>query len=142
VLLKQKDRDEGIIRLASTMSDIFAFVHDVELLKANEPQMKTIALLIRQVAECGYFIAGYAKRKNFCQSLSFVPSLSCLISCAGIRTAKYTLSDIDSKIDNYEKKFQELKAGFLEGVTVQTGVTMVRMMNIIEPAGMSVESTL
>lgn len=125
VLLKQKDRDERIIRLAGTMSDVFAFVHDVEPLKAIKTHLKTITLLIRQVTECGYFIAGYTKRKNF-----------------WIRTARYTLSDIDSKINDYEKNFQELKAGFVEGVTVQTGVTMVRMMNVIEPASRSIESTL
>jgi hypothetical protein len=138
VLLKQKDRDKRIIRLAGTMSDVLAFVYDVEPLKAIKAHMRTITLLIRQVAECGYFIAGYAKRKNFCQSLSLVPCLAFLISCAGIRTARYTVSDIDSKINDYEKTFQELKAGFMEGVTVQTGVTMVRMMNVIEPAGRSV----
>ena len=67
VLVKQKERDDNIIRLASTMSDIFVFVHDAEPLKAIEAHVKTITLLIKQVTECGYFIAEYAKQKNFCQ---------------------------------------------------------------------------
>jgi len=70
VLVNQKIRDEQIIRLAVTMSDVFAFVHDAEPLKAIKAHMKTITLLIQQVTECGYFITDYAKQKNFCQSPS------------------------------------------------------------------------
>ncbi|KAI9460420.1 hypothetical protein HD554DRAFT_1583893 [Boletus coccyginus] len=70
VLVNQKNRDEQIICLAGTMSDIFAFVHDAEPLKAIESHMEAIKLLTQQVAECGYFITEYAKQKNFCQSRS------------------------------------------------------------------------
>jgi len=48
------------------MSDVFTFVHDAEPLKAIERYIKTITLLIQQVTECGYFIADYAKNKDFC----------------------------------------------------------------------------
>jgi hypothetical protein len=50
---------------------------------------------------------------------------------------KYTLSDIDAKIKDYETKLRELKAAFLEGVAVQTGVTVFRMMNTVEHIGRS-----
>ena len=47
------------------------------------------------------------------------------------------ISDIDSRITSYENKFRELKTALLEGVTVQTGVTVVRMMNVVEHTGRS-----
>ena len=68
MLVDQKDRDEKIIRLAGTMSDVYTFVHDAEPLKAIKAHMPTITLLIKQVTECGYFITEYTKQKSFCQS--------------------------------------------------------------------------
>ena len=68
VLVAQKNRDEQIIRLAGTMSDVFTFVQDAEPLKTIKQHIKTITLLLQQVTECGYFITEYAKQKNFCQS--------------------------------------------------------------------------
>ena len=70
MLIDQKNRDERIIRLAGTIKDVFSFVEDAEPLKAVEAHREPIKLLIQQVTECGYFIAEYAKQKNFCR-LSF-----------------------------------------------------------------------
>ena len=77
VLVNQKNRDTQIIGLAGTMSDVFAFVHDAEPLKAIQAHIKPITLLIQQVTECGYFITEYTKQKSFCQlsSPSQYPSL-------------------------------------------------------------------
>ena len=61
------------------MSDVLTFVHDAEPLKAIKVHIKTITLLLQQVAECGYFITEYAKQKNFCQS-SLAPQRPPLIS--------------------------------------------------------------
>lgn len=55
--------------------------------------------------------------------------------CTGIRTAKFTISDIDTRITDYENKLRELKTAFMEGVAVQTSVTVVRMMNAVKYAG-------
>ncbi|KAF8550279.1 hypothetical protein OG21DRAFT_1419927, partial [Imleria badia] len=118
VLVNQKDRDEKIIRLVGTMSDVFTFVHDADPLKAIKEHMKTITLLLQQVTECGYFIAEYAKQNNF-----------------WLRTAKYMISDIDKMIIGYEDKFRELKTALLEGIAIQTGVTVVRMMNVVAHSG-------
>ena len=76
VFVDQKNCDVEIIHLAGTMSDVFAFVHDAEPLKAINAHMKTITLLIQQVTECGYFITEYIKRKNFCP-LSFTSHHNC-----------------------------------------------------------------
>ena len=67
MLIRQKNRDDQIIHLAGTMSDVFTFVHDAEPLKAVQRHIKTITLIIQQVTECGYFIVDYAKQMNFCQ---------------------------------------------------------------------------
>ena len=48
---------------------------------------------------------------------------------------KYTLSDIDARITGYENKLRELKTDLLEEVAVQTGITVVRMMNTVEDIG-------
>jgi hypothetical protein len=50
--------------------------------------------------------------------------------------AKYTLTDIDGRITEYENKLRELKTAFLEGVTLQSGVTVFRMMNVVQNIGM------
>ena len=66
VLVNQQNRDDGVIRLAGTMSNVFSFVEDAEPLNAIKEHIKVITLLIQQVTECGYFIAEYAKQNNFC----------------------------------------------------------------------------
>lgn len=66
MLVKQKNRDEQIVRLAGSLNDVFTFVNDAEPLKGIEAHIKTITLLIQQVTECGYFICEYAKQKNIC----------------------------------------------------------------------------
>ena len=35
----------------------------------------------------------------------------------------------------YENKLRELKAAFLEGVAVQTGITVVRMVDVVQNIG-------
>ena len=69
MLVNQKRRDDRIIRLAGAMSDVLAFVHDAEPLKAIQEHIKTITLVLQQVTECGYFVTEYAKKEDFCQSL-------------------------------------------------------------------------
>ena len=134
MLVNQKNRDDGVIRLAGTMSDVFSFLEDAEPLKAVKAHKEPIKLLLQQVTECGYFIAEYAKQNNFCQS-SFLLQSPSLILISGIRTAKYTLTDIDGRITEYENKLRELKAAFLEGVTLHSGVTVFRMMNVVQNIG-------
>ncbi|KAG8215380.1 WD40-repeat-containing domain protein [Butyriboletus roseoflavus] len=122
VLINQQNRDDRVIRLAGTMSDVFTFVEDAECLKEVKAHTEPIKVLIQQVTECGYFIAEYAKQNSF-----------------WTRTAKYTFSDVDAKITDYENKLRDLKAAFLEGVTLQSGVTVFRMMNVVQNIAESVD---
>ncbi|KAF8124297.1 hypothetical protein EV363DRAFT_1540661 [Boletus edulis] len=110
----QKNCDDQIVRLAGVMSNVFAFVEDVEPSKRIESHVKTITLLLQQVMECGYFIIEYPKA-NF-----------------SIHTAKYKMSNIDARITDYEIKLQEFKTALLEGVSVQTEITVIHMMNVVE----------
>lgn len=45
---------------------------------------------------------------------------------------KYTIADIGAEINDRETRLQELRTTFLEGVAVQTGVTVVCMMNAVQ----------
>jgi len=47
------------------------------------------------------------------------------------------MSDIDARITDYENKFRELKTAFVEGVAVHTGVTVIRIMNVMKDTGRS-----
>jgi len=51
--------------------------------------------------------------------------------------AKYTLSDIDTKMTSYEDRLRELKTTLMEGVAVQTGITVIHMMNVVKHTGRS-----
>ncbi|KAH0834198.1 hypothetical protein J3R83DRAFT_11510 [Lanmaoa asiatica] len=122
VLVNQQNRDDRVIRLAGSMSDVFTFVENADPLKAVKAHRESIKILIQQVTECGYFIAEYAKQNNF-----------------WTRTAKYTFLDVDAKITEYENKLRDLKTAFLEGVTLQSGVTVFRMMNVVHNIAESID---
>ena len=49
--------------------------------------------------------------------------------------AKYAMTDIDGRITDYENKLRDLKTAFLGGVTLQSGVTVFCMMNVVENIG-------
>jgi len=73
VLVNQQNRDDRVIRLAGTMSDVFSFVEDAEPLKAVEAHKEPTKLLIQQVMECGYVTGEYAKQNNFWMTFSSIP---------------------------------------------------------------------
>jgi len=73
MLVNQQNRDDRVIRLAGTMSDVFSFVEDAEPLKAVEAHKEPTKLLIQQVMECGYVTGEYAKQNNFWMTFSSIP---------------------------------------------------------------------
>ncbi|KAG9312695.1 hypothetical protein JVU11DRAFT_7113 [Chiua virens] len=104
VLVDPKNCDDRVIRLAGTMSDVFAFVHDAEPLKAVQTRVEPLKLLIQQVM-------------------------------ASTRMVKYTLSDLDERITNYQSKLRECGDAFIRGVALQTGIIVDRMQDVIEDTG-------
>lgn len=69
VLLAQKNRDESISRLVSSMNDAYTFVHEADPLKKVESHKRIIILIVQQTTECGYLIRDYSKNKSFCKFL-------------------------------------------------------------------------
>ena len=45
------------------------------------------------------------------------------------------MSDVDSKIKQYEDKFKELKMAFQDRAILQTGITVSRIMDNLESLG-------
>ena len=45
------------------------------------------------------------------------------------------MSDVDSKIKQYEDKFKELKTGFQDGAILQTAITVSRIFDNLERLG-------
>jgi hypothetical protein len=52
-----------------------------------------------------------------------------------MRTVKNLVSDIDNKIRLYEDKFKELKSAFQERTVLQTGITVLRILDNVENIG-------
>ena len=66
MLVDQQNRDDAVVRLAGSMSNVFSFVEDAEPLKAVETHKEPIKLILQQVTECGYFVREYANQNKFC----------------------------------------------------------------------------
>ncbi|KAH7928957.1 WD40 repeat-like protein [Leucogyrophana mollusca] len=97
------------------MSEAFTFIQEAEPLKKVESHRKVIALITQQTIECAYFIQAYAASRSF-----------------WIRTLKYMVSDIDSKIQQYEDKFVELRANFQSKAIVQSEISILRVLDKVE----------
>lgn len=48
---------------------------------------------------------------------------------------RYALVDIDEKITDYEMKLRELKTAFLDGITLDSGVTVFRTIGVVQNIG-------
>ncbi|KAN0107633.1 hypothetical protein V8E52_009952, partial [Russula decolorans] len=114
IILAQNDRDDNINRLVGTMNDTYAFIHEVEPLKKVESHKRIVTLLTQQTTECGYFIRDYAKTKSFLE-----------------RTGKHLVSDVDSKVKQYEAKFSELKSALQASGVVHTEITVLRILDVM-----------
>jgi hypothetical protein len=147
------------------LDDVFAFLHEAESLKKIESykqltevalapgaefpeniklQIRILAYMGQQTTECAYFIRDYAKDKTFCMPV-FVHvgrSVSRLSSWSGLRMAKNLSSEADSKITQYEDKFNEFKSAFqghailqTEMTVLQTKFTVLRIMDSVDDIG-------
>ena len=48
---------------------------------------------------------------------------------------EHIFSDADNKIKQYEGKFKELKLAFQERAVLQTEITVLRILNVVEGQG-------
>src|SRR6266550_1375217 len=121
------------------MDDVFSFVKEAEPVKKIESHGPIIGLMSQQATECAYFIRDYAMSKSLCRSSSStlhagVSHLLC--SLPGERTLKNSfMSDVDSKIKQYEDKFNELKSDFQDRAIIQTEIIVSRIFGNLSNFG-------
>jgi hypothetical protein len=65
VIIKGANRDNRVIGLVGTMANLYDFLQDVHPLEKVRSYRKTVERLVRQTAECAYFIAEYCKMDVF-----------------------------------------------------------------------------
>ncbi|KAG9315321.1 hypothetical protein JVU11DRAFT_4461 [Chiua virens] len=122
ILVKQKNCDDQVIRLAGTMSDVFAFVHDTNPLKTIEEHVEPLKLLIQQVMECADFIRDYAEHKGFVT-----------------RMVTSTFANVDTRISDYQSKLHELRDAFVRGITLQTRIIVGRLHDMVDDGADKIE---
>jgi hypothetical protein len=71
--MKQVERDSKINSLVGAMASLYDFLHDADPLEKIRSYEKTVVRLVRQTAECAYFVAEYSKIESFgeCMYLFF-----------------------------------------------------------------------
>jgi hypothetical protein len=65
VVAKQVERDSKINGLVGTMASLYDFLYDVDPLEKIRSFEKTVVRLVRQTAECAYFVAEYSRVASF-----------------------------------------------------------------------------
>ena len=70
IILNQKERDDNLSHLIEVMADAYAFVLEAEPVKKIESQQRIVMVMVKQTAECSYFIREYATTTSFSMSLS------------------------------------------------------------------------
>jgi hypothetical protein len=116
------------------MADAYAFVLEAEPVRKIESQHRIVVVMVQQTTECSYFIREYAMTTSFSMSLS-VHKTNKISSLLGIRVLEHILSDADNKIKQYEDKFKELKSAFQERAVLQTEITVLRILDIVDGQG-------
>lgn len=134
-MLEQKERDDNISHLLEVITDIYAFVLEAESIKI-ESHRKILVVMVQQTTECSYFIRQYASNASFSRTLfPHEATISQIISRIGKRLLEHILSDADSKIKQYEDKFEELKAAFQGRAVLETEITVLRILDMLESQG-------
>ena len=136
-ILAQVDRDSSIVHLVEIMDDVFSFVKEAEPIKKIESHGPIIELMSQQATECAYFIRDYAMNKSLCRSSSALHvGVSLLCSLPGERTLKNSfMSNVDTKIKQYEDKFNELKSALQDRAILQTEIIVSRVLGNLDDFG-------
>jgi hypothetical protein len=140
VILDQKDRDDNLGHLLEVMSDAYAFVLEAEPMKKIESHNRVLLVMVQQTTECSYFIREYATTQSFSMSLS-VPhnhKISPPLSLIEKRVLEHILSGADNRIKQFEDKFKELRSAFQGRAVLQTEITVLRILDIVESQGQHV----
>ena len=65
MVVKQVERDNRVNALVATMASMYGFLQDANPLEKIKSYEQTVERLVRQTAECAYFIAEYSKTESF-----------------------------------------------------------------------------
>jgi hypothetical protein len=131
--IAQKSHDENIGRLVDVMNDTLGFIHEAESFKKIESHKQIIMNIMQQTMECGYFIRDYSKTKDFGKFIHIMKKWrSVMISLPGRRAVKSLVSDVDSKVEQFCSKFNELKLALQNRIIVQTKISVFRVLETVE----------
>ncbi|EIM81233.1 uncharacterized protein STEHIDRAFT_162217 [Stereum hirsutum FP-91666 SS1] len=114
LVVAQMQRDINILLLVDAMNDVYDFVKEAEPLRTVKSHEKVMLLLAQQTTECGYFISAYCNDDFF------------------TRTLKHAVAPTDAAIVEYGNKFSELKAALLAHATINTEISVLRVLDIVE----------
>jgi hypothetical protein len=90
--------------------------------------------MAQQTTECAYFIRDYAK-KGFCM-LAYTVIQRNLTFLLGKRAVENTFSQtVDTKIQDYESKFKNLKDAFQGRAVLETEIIVSRMLGTVTSLG-------
>jgi hypothetical protein len=67
----QKDRDDKIVQLLSTITHLLEIVNEVGPIPKSFVLDRTVAAIMKQIYECGVFLNDYASKGFGSKSLSF-----------------------------------------------------------------------
>ncbi|KAF8169568.1 hypothetical protein K438DRAFT_1855195, partial [Mycena galopus ATCC 62051] len=103
---QQQETDEKLLKLVDTMADVHSFVEDTSFLeelqsKINSVEDKTLAI-VKQTAECAYFIQHYVQKGFWSRAL------------------RETWTHADQRIDELSTKLSDLKDALEGRLVVQS----------------------
>jgi hypothetical protein len=133
--MKQVERDDKINGLVGTMANMYGFLQDANPLEKIRSYEKTVERLVRQTAECSYFIAEYSKTNSFGEHVPQDPDKLMILSFLAQRALTNLVSNADVIIAAYEASFGELKIEFIMGSTLQMALTTVCILDKVENIG-------
>ncbi|KAF7971793.1 hypothetical protein HWV62_19927 [Athelia sp. TMB] len=114
-ILAQQRRDDSVFHLMETINDVHSFLEDAEPLKTIKTHHEILEELSALTVECAYLIRDYTVDKKF-----------------WTRMANITLAGVQSKVQQYDWRFKELKARFNERAIVRVDIMMLRCLDQIQ----------
>ncbi|TDL15069.1 hypothetical protein BD410DRAFT_796718 [Rickenella mellea] len=122
MFINQIGRDDSIDSLLDTMKEAYKFVYDANGLSDNASLNNILVAFAIQSTECGYFIQTYARTKSF-----------------GKRLVKSAVSNTDDVIAQYKMTFEELYIAFDRKATVQTAISVRRILDDVHSVAIAVD---
>ncbi|KAF7975669.1 hypothetical protein HWV62_8761 [Athelia sp. TMB] len=115
IIIAQKQRDDLVFRLMETIDDVHSFLTDAEPTETIKTHREILEDISALTVECAYLIRDYTVDKEF-----------------WTRIAHLTLAGVESRIQQYDEKFKELKARFNERAIVRIDIMLLRCLEQVQ----------